>query len=108
MFGNPSHAAEHGPSDQRSDRKAVEQASPGPPPLPADAHRDRAGADHRLGQRRGRADLRRRLRQHASRDGANFAFGDGSVRFLKQTIDQAVYRRLGHRSDGELIDDEAY
>jgi prepilin-type N-terminal cleavage/methylation domain-containing protein/prepilin-type processing-associated H-X9-DG protein len=40
--------------------------------------------------------------------GANFAFGDGSVRFLKQTIDQAVYRRLGHRSDGEPIDDDAY
>ena len=40
--------------------------------------------------------------------GANFAFGDGSVRFLKQTIDQAVYRRLGHRSDGEPIDADAY
>jgi prepilin-type processing-associated H-X9-DG protein len=40
--------------------------------------------------------------------GANFAFGDGSVRFLKDTIDQAVYRRLGHRYDGEPIDAEAY
>jgi prepilin-type processing-associated H-X9-DG protein len=38
-------------------------------------------------------------------DGANFGFGDGSVRWIKATIDQAVYRRLGHRSDGELIDD---
>ncbi len=40
--------------------------------------------------------------------GANFALGDGSVRFLKQSIDATVYRRLGHRCDGELIDDEAY
>jgi prepilin-type N-terminal cleavage/methylation domain-containing protein/prepilin-type processing-associated H-X9-DG protein len=40
--------------------------------------------------------------------GANFAFGDGSVRWIKQTIDQAVYRRMGHRSDGEVIDDDAY
>ena len=40
--------------------------------------------------------------------GANFAFGDGSVRFLKQTIDRSVYRRLGHRADGEPIDDDAY
>jgi prepilin-type processing-associated H-X9-DG protein len=41
-------------------------------------------------------------------DGANFAFGDGSVRFMKATIDRTVYRRLGHRADGEPIDDEAY
>ncbi len=40
--------------------------------------------------------------------GANFALGDGSVRFLKQSIDATVYRRLGHRCDGETIDDEAY
>jgi prepilin-type processing-associated H-X9-DG protein len=42
------------------------------------------------------------------RDGANFAFGDGSVRFLKASIDQAVYQHLGHRSDGEVIDGESY
>jgi prepilin-type N-terminal cleavage/methylation domain-containing protein len=41
-------------------------------------------------------------------DGANFAFGDSSVRFIKQTIDQTVFRRLGHRGDGEVIDDDAY
>jgi prepilin-type N-terminal cleavage/methylation domain-containing protein/prepilin-type processing-associated H-X9-DG protein len=41
-------------------------------------------------------------------DGANFGFGDGSVRFLRANIDQAVYRHLGHRSDGELIDGESY
>jgi type II secretory pathway pseudopilin PulG len=41
-------------------------------------------------------------------DGATFGFGDGSVRFLKATIDPGVYQRLGHRSDGEMIDDETY
>ncbi len=41
-------------------------------------------------------------------DGANFAFGDGSVRFVKANIDQAVYQHLGHRSDGELIDGESF
>jgi prepilin-type N-terminal cleavage/methylation domain-containing protein/prepilin-type processing-associated H-X9-DG protein len=40
--------------------------------------------------------------------GANFAFGDGSVRFLRQSIDATVYQRLGHRCDGGVIDDEAY
>jgi len=37
--------------------------------------------------------------------GAQFAFGDGSVRFLDEMIDLAVYRWMGHRADGELIDD---
>ncbi|AMV39808.1 DUF1559 domain-containing protein [Planctomyces sp. SH-PL62] len=41
-------------------------------------------------------------------DGAVFAFGDGSVRFLRASIAPAVYRALGHRSDGEEIDDDAY
>ncbi len=41
-------------------------------------------------------------------DGSVFAFGDGSVRFLRASIDPAVYRALGHRSDGEEIDDDAY
>ncbi|HWB07679.1 MAG TPA: DUF1559 domain-containing protein [Pirellulales bacterium] len=37
--------------------------------------------------------------------GAQFAFGDGSVRFLSQDVDFTTYRRMGHRADGELIDD---
>lgn len=37
-------------------------------------------------------------------DGASFAFGDGSVRYLTSSIDMMVYQRLGHRADGELID----
>jgi type II secretory pathway pseudopilin PulG len=40
--------------------------------------------------------------------GANFALGDGSVRFLKQSIDATVYQRLGHRCDGEMIDGESF
>ena len=41
--------------------------------------------------------------QHVT--GAQFAFGDGSVRFLSQDIDIVTYQRMGHRADGELIDD---
>ena len=41
--------------------------------------------------------------QHGG-DGAQFAFGDGSLRFLTDTIDSHVYHSLGHRADGELID----
>ncbi len=40
--------------------------------------------------------------------GANFLFCDGSVQFVKQSIDMDVFRRLGHRADGELIDGEQY
>jgi prepilin-type N-terminal cleavage/methylation domain-containing protein/prepilin-type processing-associated H-X9-DG protein len=37
--------------------------------------------------------------------GVNVALGDGSVRFLSETIDASVYQRLGNRADGELMDD---
>ena len=40
--------------------------------------------------------------------GANFAFGDGSVRFIKQTVQQRVYQLLGNRADGELISDDSF
>jgi len=33
-------------------------------------------------------------------NGANFLLGDGSVRFLPQTIDHGTYQRLGCRNDG--------
>ena len=39
--------------------------------------------------------------------GANFALGDGSVRYITGTIDMQVYQQLGHRADGQLLD-EAY
>jgi len=40
--------------------------------------------------------------------GINCALGDGSVRFIKATIDTTTYRWLGHRADGEIIDDNKY
>lgn len=38
--------------------------------------------------------------------GAQFAVGDGSVRFCSQTIDPLVFLRLGHRADGQLTTDD--
>ena len=50
--------------------------------------------------------------------GAHFLFGDGSVRFLKDTIDMGspnyadrnpgVYRKLSTKADGEVISADAY
>ena len=40
--------------------------------------------------------------------GANFAFGDGSVRFLKNSISPRVFRRLASRADGDLISSEQF
>ncbi|WP_166822166.1 DUF1559 domain-containing protein [Thalassoroseus pseudoceratinae] len=37
--------------------------------------------------------------------GAQFAFGDGSVRFMSENLEPAVFQSLGHRSDGMLIGD---
>jgi hypothetical protein len=39
--------------------------------------------------------------------GAYFAFGDGAVRYVREQISTSVYQRLGHRSDGGLIDLQA-
>lgn len=36
--------------------------------------------------------------------GAQFAFGDGHVRFLSATIDPAALQQMGHRADGQLIE----
>jgi prepilin-type N-terminal cleavage/methylation domain-containing protein/prepilin-type processing-associated H-X9-DG protein len=36
-------------------------------------------------------------------NGANFLFGDGSVRFIQQSIDMRTYQLLGCRNDGEAI-----
>ena len=37
-------------------------------------------------------------------NGANVGFGDGSVKFVPDTIDIEVWRQLGHRADGKLLD----
>jgi prepilin-type processing-associated H-X9-DG protein len=36
--------------------------------------------------------------------GANFAFGDGSVRFMSCNMDPIVYTKLGSRADGQMLD----
>jgi prepilin-type N-terminal cleavage/methylation domain-containing protein/prepilin-type processing-associated H-X9-DG protein len=35
--------------------------------------------------------------------GANFALGDGSVRFLSETIEPGLYQQLANRADGKLM-----
>ncbi|MFO0954286.1 MAG: DUF1559 domain-containing protein [Isosphaeraceae bacterium] len=40
--------------------------------------------------------------------GANFAFADGSVKFLKESINLGVYRALGTKAFGEVISADAY
>jgi prepilin-type N-terminal cleavage/methylation domain-containing protein/prepilin-type processing-associated H-X9-DG protein len=40
--------------------------------------------------------------------GANCAMGDGSVRFVKNSIMPATLRLLGSRADGEILDASAY
>jgi prepilin-type N-terminal cleavage/methylation domain-containing protein/prepilin-type processing-associated H-X9-DG protein len=40
--------------------------------------------------------------------GANFAFGDGSVRFLKMSIAQETLKLLANRADGQDVDSDKY
>jgi prepilin-type N-terminal cleavage/methylation domain-containing protein/prepilin-type processing-associated H-X9-DG protein len=40
--------------------------------------------------------------------GANFAFGDGSVRFIKTMTSATVYTLLGSRADGQMIQGDSY
>jgi prepilin-type N-terminal cleavage/methylation domain-containing protein/prepilin-type processing-associated H-X9-DG protein len=40
--------------------------------------------------------------------GGNFLFCDGSVRFVKTSINRRIYQQLGHRADGGLVSDDAF
>jgi len=40
--------------------------------------------------------------------GANFCFGDGSVRFLKNSISLQTYCAIGSRNGGEVVSSDAY
>ena len=40
--------------------------------------------------------------------GLNFAFGDGSVKFIKQSISLITYRALGTRNQGEAVSADQY
>ena len=40
--------------------------------------------------------------------GANFLFGDGSVKFIKDSVNLATYRALGTRAGKEVIGADSY
>ena len=40
--------------------------------------------------------------------GAQFVLADGSTRFLSQSIDRGLYKKLGNRADGELLGSSDY
>lgn len=40
--------------------------------------------------------------------GANFLMGDGSVKYIKNSINQFTFMALGTRNGGEVISSDAY
>jgi prepilin-type N-terminal cleavage/methylation domain-containing protein/prepilin-type processing-associated H-X9-DG protein len=43
---------------------------------------------------------------HAS--GSNFLFGDGSVHYVRTSVNSRIYRLLGSRDDGQIVGDQDY
>ena len=41
-------------------------------------------------------------------NGSNFAFGDGTIRYISITVNMQTYQQLGHRADGKLLSEDAY
>ena len=48
------------------------------------------------------------LARSRHKGGVHALFGDGSVRFVKDTIDRMVWRSLGTRSNGDVVDASSY
>jgi prepilin-type processing-associated H-X9-DG protein len=46
--------------------------------------------------------------QHAGGSISNFAFADGSVKSIAQSINIIIYQRLSTRAGGEVVDESAY
>ena len=40
--------------------------------------------------------------------GANISLGDGSVRYLKSTVNPKILRLLGNRADGDLLSADSF
>ncbi len=93
----------------RNTGSAVNFSRPGPRPAgPAPAKASAAGAA--LGDNNEERTNPAYVGGFASRHpgGSNFAFGDGSVKFIKSSIGIAVYQHLANRADGEVIDADQY
>jgi len=45
---------------------------------------------------------------HARGSGSNFAFGDGSVKFLRSSIPARLFHRLANRADGDPVSTDQY
>ncbi len=82
---------------------------PGAPAPPVDAGVVESGSTGD-GEVTASADALRFVGGYKSRHpgGANCAFGDGGVRFIKASIAAGVLRLLGNRADGEFIDADKF